>query len=126
MLFDSHANVKGSLLKYDSVHDNQVEWYKNSIEELSSPESGFAEGEVAPSLVFTHIPLNEFQYAWDDYCGGGTDSEYLWGVMDEKILAPATGKKYPEPKLFDAILKLGSTKAVFCGHNRKNNFAIKI
>lgn len=124
VLFDSNSNVKGNIFKYDIIHDNQVEWYKRAIVSLSTEENGFSEGEIAPSLVFTHIPLNEYQTAWDLYASGSGEAEYLYGVKDEDILAPSIGKKLPKGKLFDEMVKLGSTKAVFCGHNHKNNFAI--
>lgn len=124
VFLDSNSYVKGNSFKYDIIHDDQVEWYKNSLRALSTPQNGFENGQIVPSLLFTHIPLNEYQYAWDAYNDGNSSVEYLWGIADEKILAPATGKKYAKGMIFEAIKELGSTKAVFCGHNHKNNFAI--
>ena len=44
-------------MKYDRIHDNQVEWYKNQINALTE-ENG---GETPKSLAFFHIPLIEYK-----------------------------------------------------------------
>ncbi len=123
-LFDSHSTLPGNMFKYDSIKEDQVKWYSRSVAELSSPENGFADGEVVPSLAFIHIPLNEYREAWDAYQSGSPDAVYQWGVCDENILDPAVDKNHPKCKLFDVMLQLNSTKAVYCGHNHKNNFSI--
>lgn len=125
VIFDSNAYVNGNMFKYDIIHDDQVEWYKNSIISLSTVENGIAEDCVVSSLAFFHIPLNEYQTAWDLYTSGSDEVEYLYGVRDEEILAPTLDEDLPSGKLFEVMVALGSTKATFCGHNHKNNFAIK-
>lgn len=124
VIFDSNDYINGNMFRYDIIHDNQVEWYKDAINQLSTPANGIAEGEVVPSLAFFHIPLNEYQTAWDLYQSGSSEVEYLYGVKDEDILAPYIDSNLPKGKLFDEMVSLGSTKATFCGHNHKNNFAI--
>ncbi len=124
VIFDSNRYVNGNMFKYDIVHADQVEWYKKSIVALSSSDNGIAEGEVVPSLAFFHIPLNEYQTAWDFYLDGSEEVEYLYGVCDEDILAPTVSPKLPAGTLFEEMVSLGSTKATFCGHNHKNNFAV--
>ncbi len=124
VMLDSNRYVQCNMFKYDIIRDSQVEWYRESILSLSTEANGIAEGEVVSSLAFFHIPLNEYQTAWDLYQQGSTEVEYLYGVMDEKILAPTVGAKLPRGKFFEEMVALGSTKATFCGHNHKNNFAI--
>lgn len=123
-LFDSNTYTKGSLFNYDIIHDDQVNWYKESLQALSTAANGYTEGALVPSMAFIHVPLNEYQTAWDLYNSGSSEVEYRGGVQDEKILAPKTGKRFAKGKLFDEMVALGSTNAVFCGHNHKNNFAV--
>ena len=52
--------IDGIIMKYDRIHDNQVEWYKSTIQSLTE-ENG---GETPKSLVFFHIPLMEYKDAW--------------------------------------------------------------
>ncbi|NCA67488.1 MAG: hypothetical protein EOM87_05435, partial [Clostridia bacterium] len=124
VIFDSNQYINGNMFKYDIIRDNQVEWYKDSILALSVEENGIGDGEVVSSLAFFHIPLNEYQTAWDLYTEGNAAVEYLYGGRDEEILAPTLKDTLPQGKLFEEMVKLGSTKATFCGHNHKNNFAI--
>lgn len=124
VIFDSNAYINNNMFVYDIIQDNQVEWYKDSILALSNEENGIAQGEVVPSLAFFHIPLNEYQTAWDLHQEGSDKVQYLYGVKDENILAPTIKDNLPKGKLFDEMVELGSTKATFCGHNHKNNFAI--
>lgn len=125
VIFDSNRYINGNMFKYDIIHADQVEWYKQSISALSVPSNGISEGEVVPSLAFFHIPLNEYQTAWELYIEGSNEVEYLYGGCEEDILAPTIDAKLPVGTLFDEMVALGSTKATFCGHNHKNNFAIK-
>jgi hypothetical protein len=123
IIFDSNAYIKGNMFKYDIVHDDQVEWYRDAITSISLTEKGEG-GGIVPSLAFLHIPLNEYQTAWDLHLKGSPEAEYLFGVSEEDILAPTIEEGLPEGKLFEEMVSLGSTKAVFAGHNHKNNFAV--
>lgn len=122
ILLDSNNTV--SLGKYDKIHDDQVNWYKKTIRALSTPENGVTDGGVVKSLAFFHIPLEEYKIAYNLYKKNSDEVKYLYGRCDEKILCHKSSKKQPKGKFFDAILELGSTKATFCGHDHKNNFAI--
>jgi len=124
VLFDSNAYINGNMFKYDIIRRDQVEWYRDAILSLSTEENGIAEGEVVSSLAFFHIPLNEYQTAWDLYLEGSDEVTYLYGVKEEDILCPTKGDGLPVGTLFDEMVDLGSTKAAFCGHNHKNNFAV--
>lgn len=121
-LFDSHSTVSAG--KYDKIHDDQVEWYKKTVTDLSVEENGVAEGEKVKSLAFFHIPLEEYKTALELHKAGSGEVKYLYGDADEKILCYETKKNRAKGKLFDAIVGMSSTAATFCGHNHKNNFAI--
>lgn len=124
-LFDSHSTIKGKPLKYDSIKESQIVWYEETVGKYSTEEYGFSEGETVPSIAYIHVPLTEFAEAWDLCNAGGGEAEYIRGVCDEKILSPYVSDKYPKSRIFEAMVALGSTKAVYCGHNHMNNFAVR-
>jgi hypothetical protein len=102
---------------YDNIHDDQVDWYVNRIKALSEGSGG-----VVPSLAFWHIPVNEFGDAWQLNKKGNSQVEYICGKAgekDEKVFAP----KY-RGIIFDAMVGLGSTKGIFCGHDHLNDFSV--
>ena len=72
-------------MKYDRIHDNQVEWYKNQINALTE-ENG---GETPKSLAFFHIPLIEYKDAWQEYVDNDSqDTEnvkYYYGKVGEFV-----------------------------------------
>ncbi len=114
--------IDGIIMKYDRIHDNQVEWYTKQIDALTQ-ENG---GETPKSLAFFHIPLIEFKDAWQEYVNNGCkDTEnvkYLYGKVGEKndaIFCPDENCG-----LFDAALEAGSTQGFFCGHDHMNNFSV--
>lgn len=108
VLFDS--NMYSRVGHFDNVHDNQVNWYINSIEELSKG------GNIIKSLVFMHIPFTEYLVGYNSI---GIDTELLYGQMVINNSA-----WYEESKIFNTILELNSTKGVFCGHLHENNCSI--
>lgn len=135
-LFDSHSYVNGDVLglrwQYDNIHANQVEWYKNTVNALNEQNQkvldklGKKEQSDIKSAAFFHIPLDEQREAWYEYANNGfKDTEnvkLIYGVAGEgsKIVYSGVG----EDELFETMLELGSTKAVFCGHDHYNNFSI--
>lgn len=121
-LFDSHNTVSAG--RYDKIHDDQVEWYERTVRRLSVPENGVPEGEVVKSLAFFHIPTEEYDTAKKLYDAGSPEVKYLYGEWGEKILCHHTTKRQPKGRFFDAALRLGSTKGMFCGHDHKNNAAV--
>ncbi len=126
VMLDSHAYLDGDALgilwKYDCVHENQVEWYAEQINELTE-ENG---GEVPKSLIFLHMPLMEYRDAWYEYTDNNyedtDDVQYVYGKAGEhKLIVYSSDENYG---LFDKALELGSTQGFFCGHDHLNNFSI--
>ena len=140
---DSHSYVDGDyfgiMWKYDNIHDNQIEWYKNTVEAnnkqnqmklLESSDSQFLEKNPTsahiPSSVFLHVPLSEYKDAWNEYVENGyTDTEnvkYNYGVAGEsgKVVYPGIY----EDNFFETMQELRSTDSVFCGHDHLNNFSV--
>lgn len=143
VMLDSHSYTDGDFLglqwKYDNIHPNQVEWYKNeinrmneenrsAIQKIQKAENGGLYSKYTPvkSLAFFHIPLVELKDAWTEFSDKGfkdtEDFKYIEGIIGE------TGKRiYPgvgEDDLFEAMLELGSTKAMFHGHDHYNNITV--
>ena len=135
-MFDSHSYINGDILgirwQYDNIHENQIEWYKETVAALNAQNQeildklGRDEKADIKSSAFFHIPLDEQREAWYEYANNGfKDTEnvkLIYGVAGEgsKIVYSGVG----EDELFETMLDLGSTKAVFCGHDHYNNFSI--
>ncbi|MBR3817180.1 MAG: metallophosphoesterase [Clostridia bacterium] len=136
-VFDSHSYVDGDFLgimwKYDNIHENQVQWYKDTLAQINSEnneilkEKGLEENSAVKSAAFFHIPLTEQKDAWYEYVENGfKDTEevkYHYGVAGESGKIVYSG--IHEDNLFETMVELGSTQAVFCGHDHYNNFSIE-
>ncbi len=135
-VFDSHSYTDGDFLgifwKYDNIHENQVEWYRNSVNALNAQnnallkEMGKEESSDIKSAAFFHIPLTEHRDAWYEYRDAGyQDTENVklhYGIAGEGGNVVFCGMH--EDNLFETMLELGSTKAIFCGHDHYNNFSV--
>lgn len=136
-ILDSHSYVDGDVLgimwKYDNIHENQVQWYKDTVKALNEENNetykklGKKTKSDIKSAAFFHIPLTEQKDAWYEYAENGfedTENAKLhYGVAGEsgKVVYSGIG----EDGMFEAMLETGSTKAVFCGHDHYNNFSIE-
>ncbi len=119
-LIDSNDYVEaGGINEYDYIHDDQVAWYRRTVQNLSKQE-----GYTIPSMIFTHIPLREYREANDLYESGSSEVTYYYGVLGEKMIDKICCSKY-ESSLFDTAVELGSTQAIFCGHDHYNNQSLK-
>ena len=127
-LIDSHDYTDGDVLgiqwKYDNIHENQIEWYKNNVLAIDAANKAINPGaEMFESLAFFHIPLEEYGIAWNEYAANGykdtANVKYKGGYFHEDGEKSYSGI-YPE-QMFETMLELGSTKGVFCGHDHINN-----
>ena len=135
-VFDSHSYTDGDVLgifwKYDNIHENQVQWYKDSVIAYNAQnnallkEMGKKQNSDIKSAAFFHIPLTEQRDAWYEYRDAGYQNtenvELIYGVAGESGNVVFCGMH--EDNLFETMLELGSTKAIFCGHDHDNNFSI--
>lgn len=100
---------------YDFIKKTQIDWYKNSIRELEAEYGKFK------SMVLMHIPIKEYEEVFDyiednKYTPSGK-AEILYGWQYETV-----GSSPYNSGLFEAIKELGSTQAVFSGHDHMNDF----
>ncbi len=129
ILIDSQAYVKDNLIEsikgtYDNIHPNQVEWYESEIKRMNA-ENEKINKDATPvkSLAFFHIPLVEMDDAWTEFKNNGyndTDNfKYTEGIIGELGRQVCCG--YGEDDMFEKMLELDSTKAMFNGHDHVNN-----
>lgn len=140
---DSHSYVDGDILgiqwKYDNIHENQIEWYKNTLSEINqknkltvalssvdAAEKYAYLSDSAPSSVFVHVPLSEYKDAWNEYVNNGykntANVTYKYGAAGETGEVIYCGLH--EDNFFETMQTLGSTDSVFCGHDHLNNFSV--
>lgn len=141
---DSHAYTgKGliSIIKmdYDHIKQNQVDWYKTTLEnnckynvdlinslDVENKSELLDKYSNINSLLFFHIPLQEYADAWFEYVDNGyqdtEDVKLLYGTAGEEDDVVFCGVE-PD-NLFETMLELDGKKAIFCGHDHVNNFSI--
>lgn len=109
---DSHTSFEINGLRYQSLTHEQISWYRWAVTGMTSLyRKGEALKDVIPSLMFLHIPLNEFQDAWEK-------GRVILGTMGEdKVYAPEENSG-----MFSEIVRLKSTKGVFAGHDHASTF----
>ncbi len=129
ILIDSQAYYKDSIIEsikgtYDNIHPNQVEWYEEEILRLNAENEKINKESVpVKSLAFFHIPLVEMDDAWNEFKENGykdtDDFKYIEGIIAETGRQVCCG--YGEDDLFEKMLELQSTKAIFNGHDHVNS-----
>ncbi len=128
ILIDSQAYVKDNIIEsikgtYDNIHENQVEWYEKEILRMNAENEKLGEAAPVKSLAFFHIPLVEMLDGWNEFEANEykdtDDFKFIEGVMGEG------GKKVycglGEDGMFEKMLELDSTKAMFNGHDHLNS-----
>lgn len=113
------VNNGDEYLRYKSTE--QVERYERHIRTLNAAEYGENAEIAVKSMLFTHVPLPEFFESYNIAAEGG-DAEIVYGHYLEGN--PAS-KGFELCVIFDKILELGSTSAVFAGHYHDNDFMVR-
>lgn len=149
LLIDSNAYESTSLLssilgKYDVIHEEQIDWAKNVISDMSE-KAGLPEGEELKAIAFMHIPVGEYKAAHDDLIlttvgddgkvsysekMPSSDTEYIEGSWGEEKICYGGLKRTDitpsEQDLFFEELCDGDkpVEAIFCGHDHLNNAVV--
>ena len=118
-LIDSNAYTGEGINVYDYIHDDQVEWYADKVNELTAEA-----GHTVNSLAFFHIPLQQYRTAYELYEAKSDEVTYYFGENNETMLDKVCCSDYPS-KFFDTALELGSTTGMFCGHDHYNNMSLE-
>ena len=136
--------------KYEWVHDDQLDWYEAAINDISRIEGRNVESIVFQHIPFpmygtvinSYIEaLTDLGEDWTDTIGeswtyGNTrtlDTEigeitYHGGLYNDGAVASSfkgeyCGKDFDGGHEFERLVKFGSTKYVFCGHDHRNTFS---
>ncbi len=133
VMIDSQAYVDDSIITsikgtYDNIHQNQVDWYEKEIKRMNDENLLVnADAETVKSMAFFHIPLVEMADAWNEFVDNDfKDTDNFTFV--EGIIAEGGRKIYSglgEDNLFEKMLELNSTKAIFNGHDHVNSTTFK-
>lgn len=115
-LFMLDSNMYAKEGGYDNFHDDQIEWYKNTVKKIAEEVNGDP-SKVVPSLAFFHIPMQEFTVAYDE-------AKENDAVLAGKRLEKECPGVNPDD-MFETMLELGSTKGVFVGHDHMNNYSVE-
>jgi hypothetical protein len=117
-LIDSNAYTGEGINVYDYIHDDQVEWYAGEVKRLNAEA-----GHTVPSMIFFHIPLQQYRTAYELYEAGNDEVAYFFGENGEKMINKVCCSDYPS-SLFDRARELGC-EAMFCGHDHYNNMSLE-
>ncbi len=117
-LIDSNAYTGEGINAYDYIHDDQVDWYAAQVERLRAEA-----GRAVPSMLFFHIPLQQYRTAYELYVADSDKVTYFFGENGEKMINKICCSDYPS-SLFDRSRELGA-EAMFCGHDHYNNMSLE-
>lgn len=118
MFIDSNAYLTWNFYSgFDTIHEDQIEWYKKTINDMTE------NGKIPQSLAFYHIPPKEFKEGWDKCYLGSDEVIYHSGFVGEKDNYFGYPKTV-EGKFFPEMVKFGSCKGMFMGHDHLNTLSI--
>ncbi len=135
-MFDSGAyanDENGNRVGYDCVHEDQLEWYKQTSAALAE-ENG---GEVVPAMAFQHIIVQEVYDALfmeSPVREGKTVQKYdeksytflpkIANMLSGLLLEWPCPGYYNEGQL-DVSAEVGDMVAIVNGHDHVNNFTVR-
>ena len=109
-MMDSHSSIPNAL---------QLQWLEKGAKELKNEY-----GEAISASVFEHIPLPEYDLAYEqavnakeEYDLKGEKNEKICCQRDENGLAQSS-------EMFEKIKQSGIIKNVFCSHDHMNDFSL--
>lgn len=144
VVIDTNAYTEDDVLgigwSYDRIRDDQIEWYSEMIERYteynqsiyySLPEAERLDSDKEllhlNSMMFMHIPIKEVRDAYWEYVNNNRqnteDVTYIEGHDGESDTVVYCSEE--DEEMFETILELGSTKALFYGHDHLNNFVLE-
>lgn len=91
---------------YDWIRRDQINWYVSQSEALTKQNGG----KPYPALAFFHIPLPEYNEAWNFNVSYGHR-------LDRTCSSPAVNSGF-----FTAMLEMGDVMGTFVGHDHANDF----
>lgn len=105
--------------KWDWFHRDQVQWYVHTSERLEHEH-----GRKIPSLMFFHIPLQEFRQMYENDAAKRAHPE-LGLSPQHGVVGERNEDECPGPfnsGLFAAAVERGDVKGMFVGHDHVNDY----
>ncbi len=119
------------LTGYEGVKPYQVEWYRQTSDELKAAN----DGEVVPSLLFQHIPVKEIYQLLDEVSFSEADDdavfsidEFAWFKLNDNVIDGVIGEVPCSEPLeshtgqYQAWIEKGDIVGAWFGHDHINNF----
>lgn len=100
---------------YGYIRDSQIDWYKSRLTEITAENGGM----LPKSIAFFHIPLQEFQKAFNAVKWGKSAATRIYGTNLEHVCSSDLNAG-----AFEEFQNAGSTQIVVCGHDHKNDSSI--
>ena len=127
--FDSNAtNPDKEVGGYDTVHKDQIEWYKKTAEELKKANGG----KTVPSMLFQHIIMTEVYERLYPKMPFGDFKDYTMNGVSyfpvpffnrhSGIILEPCSPSFNSEGQWDAIVETGDVIATFHGHDHVNDF----
>jgi len=91
--------------KYNFIQESQLKWYRGEAMRFRDMNAGIP----LPALAFFHIPLPEFDLAWQ--------SEKVVGTKQEEVADSPVNSG-----LFAVMKEMGDVMGVFVGHDHVNDY----
>ncbi len=99
----------GVTYECDYIHQDQIDWYTGTSSYLEDYY-----GRKIYGVMNFHVPLPEFLTAWKERA-----NHPFTGQKNERVC-----HSHINSGLFDAIRNQGDVKAVICGHDHNNDYAV--
>ncbi len=129
---DYVADENGKHLGYDSVREDQINWYKKTAKDLAKQAGG-----TVPAIAFQHMIVGEIYEAMFPEVPFALDpiTESYNNGKNYPIVCPDTSVfkghlfEPPSPGRFnygqvDAMLEIGDVKGIFVGHDHINSYEV--
>jgi hypothetical protein len=103
----------------ESTRELLIDWYERHLRAISRLKFGEGSSRLVRSMIFQHVPVKEFLTAWNEAWNEGTPTRaYHYGHWLEGDYRDS------DDRLFEKVLELGSTTAMFFGHEHDNDFSV--
>lgn len=113
---DSHSGYRTrAISRYSWIGYDQIAWYRQQSKKYTRMNGG----TPIPAVSFFHIPLPEYAEAYDYYSKNNTLKNNVIGTKGEAVCCPKLNSGF-----FKSMLECGDVRAVFCGHDHNNDFAL--
>ena len=110
---DSHSDTSDATVgSYDWIHDDQIRWFRSESARITE-----AVGHTVPSMVFYHIPVQEYAVAHDAVDKKGDGRGLKVGIRLEHECPSAINSGF-----FAAMHEVGGVMANFVGHDHDNDY----